>query len=205
MGRRLTNKRYFLISDRDSMYNEESAEDAKLIEQCLNGEEAAWVALVSRYKKLIFSVPIKYGFSRDESADIFQSVCLDLLCELKHLREPQALPAWLIRISFNKCYHLGKSKQRWAIESDALEALAASQEIPEMRLQEIEREHAVRVAVGSLSRRCSRLVSLLFFESPTRSYNEIAKEMSLATGSIGAIRRRCLEELRRTLEQAGVP
>ena len=81
------------------------ADDAKLVEKCLRGEEAAWTALLSKYKNLIFSVPIKWGFSREESADIFQSVCLDLLCELKRLREPRALAGWLIRITYNKCFH----------------------------------------------------------------------------------------------------
>ena len=73
-----------------SMHDNLWAEDAKLIDKCLRGEEAAWTELVSKYKNLIFSVPIKWGFSREESADIFQSVCLDLLCELKRLREPRA-------------------------------------------------------------------------------------------------------------------
>jgi hypothetical protein len=62
------------------------ADDAKLVDQCLRGDEAAWAVPLSKYKNLIFSIPIKYGFFREEAAHIFQSVCLDVHCELKRLR-----------------------------------------------------------------------------------------------------------------------
>jgi RNA polymerase sigma factor (sigma-70 family) len=181
------------------------AEDAKLIDKCLRGEEAAWTELVSKYKNLIFSVPIKWGFSREESADIFQSVCLDLLCELKRLREPRALAGWLIRITYNKCFHQQKLNHRNATENGQMELAVAVEEIPEYRLNELQQEEALRLALRSLNPRCHQLVDMLFFESPARPYDEIAKCLALATGSIGAIRRRCLDELRKTLEEAGFP
>jgi RNA polymerase sigma factor (sigma-70 family) len=181
------------------------ADDAKLIDQCLRGEEAAWTVLLAKYKNLIFSVPIKYGFSREESADIFQSVCLDLLYELKRLREPRALAGWLIRITYNKCFHQGQLKRRRATEDGQAELAAAAEEIPENRLHELQREEALRTALRSLNPRCHKLVEMLFFESPARPYDEIAKSLALATGSIGSIRRRCLDELRKTLEEAGFP
>ena len=59
--------------------------DAQLIQGCLQGNEASWSALLSKYKNLIFSIPIKYGFSREDAADIFQSVCLDILHDLSSL------------------------------------------------------------------------------------------------------------------------
>ena len=53
--------------------------DARLVRECLGGGEEAWCALISKYKNLIFSIPVKYGFSADESTDIFQAVCLELI------------------------------------------------------------------------------------------------------------------------------
>jgi RNA polymerase sigma factor (sigma-70 family) len=181
------------------------AEDAKLIDKCLLGEEAAWTELVSKYKNLIFSVPIKWGFSREESADIFQSVCLDLLCELKRLREPRALAGWLIRITYNKCFHQGKLQRRYPTQNGQMELDIAVEEFPERKLLELQREEALRTALRSLDQRCHKLVEMLFFESPARPYDEIAKSLALATGSIGAIRRRCLDDLRKALEGAGFP
>ena len=86
------------------------SDDTKLVKACLHGEEDAWETLLAKYKNLIFSIPIKYGFSPEEAADIFQAVCLDLVYELDSLREPRALAGWLIRITCNKCYHFQKHK-----------------------------------------------------------------------------------------------
>ena len=86
-----------------------------------------------------------------------------------------------------------------------MELAVAVEEIPEYRLHELQREEALRTALRSLNPRCHQLVDMLFFESPARPYDEIAKSLALATGSIGAIRRRCLDELRKTLEEAGFP
>jgi RNA polymerase sigma factor (sigma-70 family) len=178
------------------------ADDAKLVERCLRGEEDAWTVLLSKYKNLIFSIPIKYGFSREESADIFQSVCLDLLYDLRRLREPRALAGWLIRITCNKCFHQQQLNHRQVVGNGQIEMAI---EVPESRLYELQREQALRTSLGSLNPRCHKLIEMLFFESPARPYEEIAKSVALAKGSIGAIRQRCLSELRKALEEVGFP
>jgi hypothetical protein len=47
------------------------------------------------------------------------------------------------------------------------------------------------------------MVRLLFFEIPPRPYETVAEELGMATGSIGAIRGRCLAYLRKHLEKRG--
>jgi DNA-directed RNA polymerase specialized sigma24 family protein len=47
------------------------------------------------------------------------------------------------------------------------------------------------------------MVEMLFFEYPPRPYEEIAKSFTLATGSVGFIRGRCLDKLRKKLEEMG--
>jgi len=47
------------------------------------------------------------------------------------------------------------------------------------------------------------MVRMLFFEMPPRPYEEIAKELGIATGSIGFIRGRCLTKLKQQLENMG--
>lgn len=58
-----------------------SFDDEALIDACLGGNEQAWAALIEKYKKLIFSVPVEVGLSREEAADVPQSVCAKLLIE----------------------------------------------------------------------------------------------------------------------------
>src|ERR1043166_755609 len=55
----------------------EMDEDEWLVQGCLQGDPKAWEALIDKYKRLIFSIPIKYGASSADAADVFQSVCIE--------------------------------------------------------------------------------------------------------------------------------
>jgi RNA polymerase sigma factor (sigma-70 family) len=178
--------------------------DAQLIQGCLQGNEASWSALLAKYKNLIFSIPIKYGFSREDAADIFQSVCLDVLHDLSSLRDSQALAGWLIRVTHNKCFHHLKQSRRFvASETSPFELAVSATEIPENKVRELQQEQVLRDAIGSLNTRCRLLVQILFFESPARPYKDVAKSLGLATGSIGFIRARCLSKLGEKLREMG--
>lgn len=177
-------------------------DDTRIVKACLGGEETAWSELLSKYKNLIFSIPIKYGFSQEEAADIFQSVCLDLVNQLVTLREPRALAGWLIRITHNKCFHSMRDKKRFGTnDGGEIEPAITPEEVPDNLLCELEREQLLRTALRTLNPRCQRLVEMLFFEIPPRPYDEVAKSLTLATGSIGFIRARCLDKLRKKLEE----
>ena len=182
-----------------------ASEDSELVKECLSGRETAWAALIAKYKNLIYSIPIKYNFGQEEASDIFQAVCLDLVCELPRLRDPKALAGWLIRVTHNKCFHIKRDSYRYvASDEDQSEPAIASEEIPENMLHRLQQDQCVRTAISELSLRCQELVHKLFFESPPRPYQEIAEELGLATGSIGFVRRRCLDKLRQRLEDLGV-
>lgn len=179
--------------------------DERLVAECLQGNEQAWAALIDKYKNLIYSIPVKMGMY-DDAADIFQAVCLDLLTDLPGLREPRALPKWLMQTCYHKCLHYKRKAERCAPAPDedaAVGAAEAQSTLPETMLFELEKEQMVRDALTELSPRCERMVRMLFFETPARPYHEVARELGLATGSIGFIRGRCLDKLRKQLEKMG--
>jgi RNA polymerase sigma factor (sigma-70 family) len=178
--------------------------DARLVRECVNGDEDAWAALIDKYKKLIFSIPVKYGFATDDANDIFQSVCLDLLSELPKLRNPKALPKWLMQVAAHKCFHRKRQQQRTEMPGDV--ELPPEQIVsPEIEtiLREAHEEQKLRDALMGLAPRCRQLVEMLFFEEPARPYREVATGLGIAEGSIGFIRQRCLERLRKQLTEAG--
>src|SRR5882762_9722863 len=125
-----------------------SGTNEQLVRECCKGNEAAWSALIEKYKNLIFSVPIKFGLPREDAADIFQAVCLDLLSDLPQLREPRALPKWLMQMSFHKC--LRWKKQRLVLFHDPIEieglSDTSSEELPEEVMYQVQREQMLRNA-----------------------------------------------------------
>jgi RNA polymerase sigma factor (sigma-70 family) len=176
------------------------------VRDCLRGDEDAWAELLDRYKNLIFSIPIRQGIPRDDAADIFQRVCLLLLAELPHVRQAEALPMWLIRVTSRECVRWRRQEQPYGARADLDEALRLVPETgpaAEELLAQAKGEQMLRGAVQSLPTRCRRLVEMLFYESPPRPYKEVASALGLAAGSIGFIRGRCLVRLRRELERLG--
>jgi RNA polymerase sigma factor (sigma-70 family) len=177
-------------------------DDPRLVRACLDGDQEAWGVLIERYKRLIFSIPIKFGLDREDSADIFQSVCVELLQRLPSLREPKALPKWLMEVTAHKCMERKREGSRF-VEGEAEEPAAPVEDFPETIFAETQKEQALRTALASLSPRCRELMRLLFYEIPSRPYAEVAATLGLAMGSIGFIRGRCLQKLRRAMSEAG--
>jgi len=177
--------------------------DERLVRECCKGNQDAWSALIEKYKNLIFSIPIKFGLSREDAGDIFQAVCVELLAGLSKLREPKALPKWLMQTSYHQCLRWRKLRPDVTDDVQDSQQQPSSEELPEQLLYQVQREQSVRDAMSALPARCSRMVAMLFFEDPPRPYDEVAKELQLATGSIGFTRGRCLKKLRQLLEEKG--
>ena len=181
--------------------------DGRLVRECLNGDERAWAALIAKYKNLIYSVPLKYGASPEDAADIFQSVCLELFAELPRLRNTEALPGWLITVTAHLSFHWKQKRRRRAedelsdLQEDRLEDRAIA---PPDLVEAVEREQLIRDAVAQLPPRCQEIIRLLFYEHPPVPYRDLAERLGLATGSIGFIRGRCLKRLQRALERKGI-
>jgi RNA polymerase sigma factor (sigma-70 family) len=179
--------------------------NTRLVAECLAGDDKAWIALLERYKSLIYSIPLRYGTPHQDAADIFQAVCLDLFNELPRLRDAEALQGWLIRVTTNKCYHWKRRLVAYDndFDEDHLQNLSGPEPIPPDVLAEIEQEQIVRDAISGLPDRCREMIEMLFFEIPPMPYNVVAQRLRLAKGSIGFIRGRCLKRLKKVLEQKG--
>ena len=178
--------------------------DTRLVKECLSGDESAWAQLIDKYKSLIYSIPIKYNLPPQEAADVFQSTCVELLVRLPELREPRALPKWLMQVAHHECYRVKRLSKR--VVSRDSEENSPEPEVPpiaESLVQQTQEEQMLREAIAVLTPQCRRLVEMLFFESPSRPYAEVAAELGLALGSIGFTRQKCIERLRRRLEELG--
>jgi RNA polymerase sigma factor (sigma-70 family) len=179
--------------------------DERLVRLCLEGDQEAWAALLRKYQNLIFSIPIKYGFSRDEAGDIFQQVCMQLLSALPAIREPNSLGPWLAKTTSHRCFHVaGQAARMSHFDLDSQESeLPALQKPPDTVLREVELEQLFRDALSKTTPRCRELIQMLFFQTPSVPYEEVAKNLGIAKGSIGFIRMHCLKRLRRLLEEKG--
>jgi RNA polymerase sigma factor (sigma-70 family) len=178
--------------------------DARLIRGCLNGDDRAWAVLIAKYKRLIYSIPRKYGAGPEDAADIFQAVCLELFSELPRLRKRSAFRSWLITVTAHQAFQWKqKIGRRAEDELTPEDAQRLDTGPPADLIEEVEREQMLRDAIAELPPRCREMITMLFYREPPLPYRDVARELGLATGSIGFIRGRCLKRLERMLEQRG--
>ena len=180
--------------------------DERLVRVCLKGDDDAWAALVDKYKRLIYSIAVRYGAPREDCADIFQFVCLELFSRLSELRTAAALRGWIITVTAHQSFRWKRQHQKRADRErsdteaeDPLVDPVVTSDVPD----EAAREQQLRDAMSRLSPRCQEMVRLLFFVEPPLPYKEVAHRLGLAVGSIGFIRGRCLKHLAKTLRGAG--
>ncbi|BCS34828.1 DNA-directed RNA polymerase sigma-70 factor [Luteitalea sp. TBR-22] len=179
--------------------------DARLVEACLSGNQAAWAALVERYARLIYSVPRRYQATPEDAEDIFQTVCLELYNALPRLRKVDSLRSWLMTVASHAslAWKTARTRRGHVVDVDDADPVRLST-VDRDLLEDVERDQLVRDAVRSLPERCRELVGILFFEQPPRSYKEVAAHFGLAVGSLGFIRGRCLQKLQKALREAGI-
>lgn len=177
-------------------------EDERLVRACLEGDQRAWDALIEKYKRLVYSVAVRYHASPEDAADIFQAVSLELFSELGRLRHVGALRGWLVTVSAHTALRWRRrSLRRDQVECQGVDAaeVGETRAIAADEREAFERAQELREAIARLPERCQAMLQMLFFEDPPRPYAEVAASLGLATGSIGFIRGRCLDKLRKAV------
>jgi len=173
-----------------------SGDDQALLARCLEGDRQAWERLIERYQRLIYSVARLHFRDPAGADDVFQEVCLELYRRLGNLRDPQALPAWLITVTRRKALRAIENRFDWT------EAGAGRPPVSDQAVATLERRFWLEAAMNRLPARCRALVELLYFDPGEPSYAEIAARLDMPAASIGPTRARCLEKLRRFCEES---
>jgi RNA polymerase sigma factor (sigma-70 family) len=170
---------------------------ATLLQGAAEGDQRAWDQLVDRYAGLVVAVARRYRLSEADLGDVSQTVWLRLVEHLGSLREPDALPGWLVTTTRNECLRVLRSAGRLVL-TDELASLADGPDVGEDvadGLLAAERREAVRTAMWSLPPRCRELFQLLLSDPPV-PYDDIGRRLAMPHGSIGPTRSRCLDRLR---------
>lgn len=165
-----------------------------------SGEREAWNWLVERYAPLVMGVASRYRLRAEDAADVSQGVWLKMVEHLADIREPLALPGWIVTTTRHEALRVLKLRERTVTVDPQVElTLAAASDAGSVDDEVLrdEQHHALREGVREL-RPLHRDLLVLLLEDPPLSYNDISRKLGIPIGSIGPTRARCLEALRRT-------
>ena len=160
-----------------------------MLTACRAGDQDAWELLVGRYERLVFSVALRNGVTREEAADITQMTFVALLESIGRLRDEQRLASWLMSVARRLAWRQRRRNQR---EYPSIEQLSWAED----PTAEWERIAVLHEGLQRLGPACRDLLLALYFDPAAPSYAEVARRLGRPIGGIGPMRARCLQRLR---------
>jgi RNA polymerase sigma factor (sigma-70 family) len=170
--------------------------DADMLAACRAGDSRAWDELVARYERLVFSVALRNGLTRDDAADVTQTTFVALLDSIFRLRQDERLSYWLMTVARRQSWRLRRRHDRHLPWTDHLDA-------PHDPVAAWENVADLHDALAEIQDPCRSLLYALYFDPSQPSYADISRRMGRAVGGLGPLRARCLQRLRTMLSDDG--
>jgi DNA-directed RNA polymerase specialized sigma24 family protein len=157
---------------------------SSLADAAAGGDEQAWQEIVDRFAPLLASVIGSFPLTDAERRDVAGVVWLRLADHLAGLREPEAVPAWIITTCLREAQS-SLSDRKAPAPRDPRDPSRADR-------------HALLLAgLAELPSAQRELVLLLLADRPLPDA-EISERTGIAVADIAAARARALERIRRT-------
>ena len=168
-----------------------------LVQQALDGDQEAFEALVSRYKKSLFGLIYHYVGEYHEAEDILQQVWLQLYLSLATLRPNVQIKPWLFTVARNRSLDFLRHKhvlsQRLLffcevearIEEDEvtfLDAIPETSPTPEEQAELHDLQREIWCAIRSLPHRYRAICVLYYTEQ--LNYAEIGRMLNVPGSTV---------------------
>jgi RNA polymerase sigma-70 factor (ECF subfamily) len=183
-----------------------SADDHRLIAECLRGRTAAFTELVRRYQDRLFNTVYRLVDNVEDAQDVVQETFLNAYQSLDSFKGDSLFFTWLYRIAVNTAIS-HKRKHRVALSIDGgrngegthepLDASEFSQ--PGHALEQAEQERKIQDALNRLSP--EHRAVLILKDMDGQKYAAMAKILQVPIGTIRSRLSRARMELRDLLEQ----
>lgn len=179
------------------------AGDQKLVERCLEGDEAAWETVIRSYSKSIYNLSYRFTNRSADAEDLTQEILLRVYRNLRSYRiEAGSLKNWILRVARNLLIDHYRRQRRspQSVGSEELEAMNIRDEKELNPQQVVERGEASRFlldGIQSLSFELREAVILRDLEE--MAYHEIADFIGVAEGTVKSRINRGRIELTRLL------
>ncbi|MCX7842906.1 MAG: sigma-70 family RNA polymerase sigma factor [Clostridia bacterium] len=162
------------------MFSEEvkvkmSLTDYEVIEKCLKGDQDAFAELVTRYKKLVYSVVCHYIKDAEEANDVAQEVFLRIYKALASYNTQYKFSTWAVKISTNLCLDILRKKKVESVPIEEIEVLSREEDTPEKKYLCKERTEVIRRAISKLPEKYRK--PIIMYHQEGMSYKDMADKM----------------------------
>jgi RNA polymerase sigma factor (sigma-70 family) len=158
------------------------------------GDDRAWTVLVRRFDDQLRRIARSYRLAAVDVDDAIQATWVRVFTSIGRLESPGAIGAWLATTTRRECLRILQGPVRERLTDDPLLGDSPQTDTPEASLIAAERRAVLTSALDALPERHRRLMLLLCDDAHV-DYRRISEQLEMPVGSIGPIRRRCLERL----------
>jgi RNA polymerase sigma-70 factor (ECF subfamily) len=175
-----------------------------LIQECLNGNQAAWETIVRQHWRKVFNVAYKFVGKHDEAEDLTQDIFLKIFKALGTFDRRANFQTWIISIARNLCIDhyrsVRKERETIAREVDAGELSPVSAEAsPQLQLEQSDLRLLLRRALDTLPE--TLRTAVVMRDLHELSYQEIAERLRLPEGTVKSRINRGRLELARQIKR----
>jgi RNA polymerase sigma-70 factor (ECF subfamily) len=175
-------------------FSAKALEDLELVKSAKNGEEAAYTAIMSRYREPIYYLVLKMIKNESDAEDLAIETFSKAFNKLDQYTPQFAFSTWLFRIATNHCIDfIRKRKLNTTSIDEAMKdhkgnkwniQVEGKSKDPEEKFIEKQKINLMRELVTKLEEPYQSLVRMRYFDE--LSYDEIASEKDIPLGTVKA-------------------
>ena len=183
--------------------------DARLVERCLKGDEAAWEDLVRTHTRRVYAICYRFTNNQTEAQDVSQDVFLRIFKSLKSFRASEgSFNVWLNRLTRNLLidnYRRSKMDRSTDSIEDQLPMLQEKASISSRADAMLAGREAGEILQAALQRLSPDLrEAVILRDLEEMEYKEIAKVLNVPDGTVKSRLNRGRAELARVLRRRKV-
>ena len=183
-----------------------SADDLRLIQECLEGDTASFGVLVRRYQDRLYNSVYRLVENAEDAHDVVQEAFLHAYQSLDGFKGDSLFFTWLYRIAVNTAISL-RRKRRVVLSIDGIRNGEGGAEPPDPseearpghNLEQQEQERHIQRALARLSPEHRAVLVMKDMEG--QKYEAMAELLGVPIGTIRSRLHRARLELRELLEQ----
>jgi len=143
--------------------------DAKLVEDCRQGNTRAFEMLIGKYEKPVFNAALRMLGNRDDAADVTQTAFLKVFEKLDTYNPDYRFYSWLYRIAINESIDVLNQRKR---NTELDETRMPDWDTPERAIRQSELSATMQDALMTISSDYRTVIVLKHFMDCT--YQEIS-------------------------------
>ncbi len=178
-------------------------DDIAIIQMVLQGRQAAYATLVSRYQAYVFTITMRHVNNRELAEELAQDVFVKAYRSLASFKGTSKFTTWLYTIAHNTCLsHLRKKEDTTFFPGDEQMQVWAEHsghgDQPAARMEHKAQQQILARAIQHLSETDAAIITL--FYQGEQSVEEISKIVGMTTSNVKVKLLRSRQKLKDILE-----